>query len=266
MEYRTVAGTDLKLSVITFGTISFAATSRPSHRDTDEGKRALHLALERPETFRVRVNGAAISSDDECGWWCDRSLRKLPVDPSLLRPGANEIVMECDYAENHSGLEIAYLLGTFGTRADGPEITMTEAPGALRLGDWVGQGLTFYSGAVSYCRTIRPGLRKGQRLFVKVPDYRAAAVRVIVNGRSAGVIAWEPNEVDITDFVDGEAVELRIEVISHRRNSHGPLHFAQKWPFWTGPGQFVAAGKNWVDGYQLVPCGLMSPPRLVVRR
>jgi hypothetical protein len=59
---------------------------------------------------------------------------------------------------------------------------------------------------------------------------------------------------------------LRIEVISHRRNSHGPLHLNERWPAWHGPGSFVTTGKQWIDGYQLVPCGLLAPPRLIVRR
>jgi aryl-alcohol dehydrogenase-like predicted oxidoreductase len=42
MEYRVLAGTDLKLSAITFGTIWFA---RPGAEPT-EGKKALHLALD----------------------------------------------------------------------------------------------------------------------------------------------------------------------------------------------------------------------------
>ena len=46
MEYRTVSGTDLKLSVITFGTISFAGTPKSRPRDTEEGKRAMRLALD----------------------------------------------------------------------------------------------------------------------------------------------------------------------------------------------------------------------------
>ncbi|HUS47731.1 MAG TPA: glycosyl hydrolase [Phycisphaerae bacterium] len=227
---------------------------------------SLYLALERPETFTIRVNGQTLSSDAECGWWCDKSLRKIAVDPSLLRAGDNEIVLDCDYSENHSGLEIVYLLGNFGTQVKGTEITMTAAPQTLRLGDWVNQGLAFYSGAVSYCRTIRPRVRKGERLFVEVPDYRGAAVRVLVNGQAAGVIGWEPNEVDITDYVGDGPVELRIELVSHRRNSHGPLHLNEKWPFWHGPGSYTTTGKQWIDGYQLVPCGLMAPPNLVVRR
>jgi len=241
---------------------------------------ALFLALERSASFRAALNGQTIDTDAECGWWCDRSLRKLPVDPACVRVGANELVLTCDFSAVHPGLEIVYLLGNFGTQVRGTEATLTAPPTRLRLGDWVRQGLAFYAGSVSYRRTIRPKLRGGQRLFVQVPHYRGVAVRVLVNGQPAGVIGWEPNEVEITGLVSGGSegagkgggrdaagpVELAIEVIGHRRNSHGPLHYFEKWPQWTGPGRFIAQGKEWQDEYQLVPCGLMAPPRLIVRR
>ena len=226
----------------------------------------LYLAIEKPERYRVAVNGTAVTTDAECGWWVDKSLRKLPIDPALLHLGANEIALACDYDVTHSGFEIIYLLGDFGTAVDGTSVAITAPPASLALGDWAGQGLTFYSGSVAYRQTVRPKLGAGQRLFVKAGDFRGAAVRVLVEGKSAGVIAWEPRELDITDAVAGrEQADLAIEVIGHRRNSHGPHHLSEKWPPWTGPGEYVATGDRWFDGYQLVPCGLMSPPQLVVR-
>ena len=100
---------------------------------------------------------------------------------------------------------------------------------------------------------------------MNVPSYRGAAVRVLVGGAEAGVIAWAPDEIDVTGLVKGDEFELTVEVIGHRRNSHGPLHHAEKWPAWTGPGQFVTSGEGWIDGYQLVPCGLLEEPSLVVK-
>ena len=71
--------------------------------------------------------------------------------------------------------------------------------------------------------------------------------------------------VDITDLIGVGATELRIEVVSHRRNSHGPLHLSERWPVGTGPTSFTTSGAGWIDEYQLVPCGLMSAPALIVR-
>ena len=226
----------------------------------------MFIALEKPESFQIAVNGVGLDMDSECGWWCDLALRKIPFDPALLRLGKNQVVLTCDYAEDHPGLEIVYVLGNFGTEAKGRDVLVTGTPSSLKVGDWVSQGLAFYSGSVSYCRKVRAKLRDGERLFVQVPEYRGAAVRVLVNGKSAGVIAWEPNEVEVTDLVGDGPMDLRIEVIGHRRNSHGPLHHKEKWPTWTGPSEFNPPANQWSDDYNLVPCGLMAQPRLVVKR
>jgi hypothetical protein len=227
---------------------------------------ALFLGLEEPQTFRVWLNGHPVTQTAECGWWVDRSLRKLPLDPVTLKLGANELMLECDYPETHRGLEIVYLLGNFGTAAADTAVTMTGLPAALTIGDWCEQGLAFYSGSVAYRRTLDVRPAAGERVFVRVPDYRGVAVRVLVNGQSAGVVGWEPNEVEITGLLSGAPVELAIEVIGHRRNSHGPHHVTVKWPWWTGPAEYAIRPEYWYEGYQLVPCGLMASPVVEVRQ
>lgn len=222
----------------------------------------VHLALEDPGRFSISVNDKPISVDSDCGWWTDMSLRRLPIDPAILRKGSNDIRLKCRYDEDFSGLEIMYLLGDFGVRVTGSKVTMTDTPAPLKTGNWTGQGLPFYSGSVTYKCTIRPTIRGKQRLFVVVPEYKGVAVRILVDGEPAGLIFSEPNEVDITDYITGNRTDLGIEIIGHRRNSHGPLHHAEKWPILTGPGEFASSGNLWKDDYQLVPCGLMKPPRL----
>jgi hypothetical protein len=227
---------------------------------------ACFLAIEEPQTFRVSLNGHAVTTAAECGWWVDRSLRKLPLDTAFFKLGTNELVLECDYAETHSGLEIAYLLGHFGTAVDGTAVSIVAPPATLRIGDWVPQGLAFYGDSVAYRRALDLKPAAGERVFVRVPEYRGVAVRVLVNGQTAGLIGWEPNEVEITTLLTGSPVELAIEVVGHRRNSHGPFHLTEKWPTWTGPGEFVRGPNSWFEGYQLVPCGLMASPVVDVRR
>lgn len=103
---------------------------------------------------------------------------------------------------------------------------------------------------------------------MRVPAYGSVAVRVLVGGRVAGIAAWDPNEVEITDLVRQAAtdhVELQLQVLGHRRNSHGPLHYCVEFPTMTGPWHFVTQDTDWTDGYQSVPMGLLAPPSLVVK-
>jgi len=225
----------------------------------------LFLALEAPQTFTIAINDHPVNGDLECGWWCDRSLRRIPVDQGMLRLGENILQLTCRYHAEHPGLEMVYLLGNFGVRLRGDEITIASPPTSLRFGDWCRQGLPFYAGSVTYLKTIRPSLARSERLFVSVPEYRGVAVRVLVDGVAVGLVAWEPNEVDITDCVHGGPLRLGLEVVGHRRNSHGPFHHGKKWPRWTGPETYVNYDPAWMRRYQLVPCGLMAPPRLLVK-
>ncbi len=226
----------------------------------------LFLGIERPELYRIRINGVSVSTDTDCGWWTDKSLRKVPVEPSLLRAGRNELTLHCDYDVNHPGLELVYLLGSFGVNVRGRRVTVTAMPASLALGNWVKQGLAFYSGSVSYQKTIRPRVRRGERLFVQVSGFDGTAVRVIVDGQLAGVIAWAPHEVEITDLLADGGSTLAIQVVGHRRNSHGPLHLNEKQPWAIGPNEFMTTDKRWNDNYQLVPLGLTAPPCLVTRK
>lgn len=225
----------------------------------------VHLALEEPGRFSISVNDTPLGVDSDCGWWTDMSLRRIPIDPAVLRRGNNDIRLHGCYEEDFSGLEIMYLLGDFGVKVAGSRVTMTAVPTTLKTGNWVGQGLPFYSGSVTYTCTIPATTRGRQRLFVCVPAYEGVAVRILVDGKPAGLIFSEPNEVDITDCLAGDRTDLGIEIIGHRRNSHGPLHNVNKWPVLVGPGEFVPSGDAWSDDYQLVPCGLVKPPRLELR-
>jgi hypothetical protein len=240
---------------------------------------AMYLALEMPQTFMATINGQDIDMDAECGWWVDKSLRRVPLDPGLVKLGTNTVTLFCDYSEVHPGLEMVYLIGQFGTKLDGTQVTLVRRPTTLKLGDWGKQGLAFYSGNVCYTTKIGTKVRKGQKLFVQVPQFKGTAVRILVDGQPAGIIAWEPHEVDITDFVTGDSATLGIEVIGHRRNSHGPLHTLPKDTAWFGPSEYRPKPYDkktfdvrnrrmcyWTDDYITVPAGLLEAPMLITRR
>ena len=122
------------------------------------------------------------------------------------------------------GLEAIFLLGQFGVELVDNCPKMSFPPKELEVGDWTRQGLPFYSGSVIYRQTVKVVPKKGQRVFVEIPEYAGVCFRVLVNGKSIESKGWAPYEVDITDAIDCEKVDLAIEVFAHRRNSFGPLH------------------------------------------
>ncbi|MEN8254310.1 MAG: glycosyl hydrolase [Verrucomicrobiota bacterium] len=232
-------------------------------KDLPQG--GLSIGIECPERYRIFLNGNEVSTDADCGWWVDKSLRRVSFPATLLRLGENELKLVCDYDENHPGLEMVYLLGHFGSQVSGTRVFMVEAPRSLEIGDWTKQGLAFYSGNVGYRTEVGLSLQEGQRLFLRVPAYEGVAVRIWVDSTPVGVIAWEPNEIDITDHLTGSKAQLSIEILSHRSNSHGPFHLNQDQPFGIGPYSYVTQDEDWRDDYRLLPCGLTAAPELVVK-
>ncbi len=227
----------------------------------------LHLAIEQPGDFDIRLNGMPLPAETDAGWWCDQSLRLLPVDPALLRIGTNELALTNARYTARSNLEIIYLQGDFGVALRGSEASLTRPPAFLKLGDWTRQGLPFYSGNLTYrWHNVKIPHNPGVTYALTIPAFRGVAVRVLLNGRPAGIAAWPPYEVDITDHCTGSPLTIGVEILGHRRNSHGPLHHAEKWPHWTGPAEFETADDQWQDDYQLVPCGLMAPPKILIRQ
>ncbi|MCL1856596.1 MAG: hypothetical protein FWF84_03000 [Kiritimatiellaeota bacterium] len=226
------------------------------------------LAMERPEGCTATLNGKPVAMADDNGWWCDPSLRKIRLETAALKLGENHLRISQEYPETHSGLEIMYLLGSFGVAVKGiNDIALTALPERLAFADWCPQGLPFYAGHVAYAATVPVTLAQDERAFAVIPEYRGVALRIWVDGQEAGVNAWGDREVEITDLVRGKAsVTLAVEVIGHRRNSHGALHQTRPWPEWHGPDKFRTEGDGWQDGYCLVPCGLLQPPRLSIRK
>ena len=232
---------------------------------------AVLLALETPARFNIRLNGSPISTLEDTGWWVDKAIRLLPLDAALLKVGHNTINLEIDYTAD-DGLETIFLLGHFGVRVSQTEPAtstvpaLTKLPPKLGMSNWVGQGLPFYAGAVSFHYPLQIKPAAGERVFVEAPAWAGACLRVLLNGREAGLLGWPPYELDITDYLQPGANRLTLAVIGHRRNAFGPLHLKLPHaPEWTGPAQFITQGDLWMDEYKLVPCGLLKPPRISYR-
>jgi len=231
----------------------------------DPPRGALMLALENPDYFDITLNGHTVTTDAECGWWVDPSLRLLPLDEAALVRGENVLELS-GTLDRDCNLEACFLLGDFSVTVDGADALVKPAPPVPGVGDWTEQGLPFFSGSVVFRADVQASIGD-DRLFVEVPEFGGACVRVLVDGQQAGVIGWEPNEVEITDLVRGkEEFQLAVEVVAHRRNAFGPLHHAEAHPEFVGSAQFVTDGDLWQEAYNLVPAGLLAPPQLSVRR
>jgi hypothetical protein len=82
---------------------------------------------------------------------------------------------------------------------------------------------------------------------------------------SPSLIAWQPNEADVTaECETGAAIE--VEVVLTRRNTFGQLHEVPLYTIEYGPYSFVTEGEFCSANYMLVPAGLLHPPRIKLRQ
>jgi hypothetical protein len=223
------------------------------------------LAMETPGRFVTTLNGHFVNPDKDHGWWVDPCLRRIPIDNAHLRRGENLLECVTDFREDDD-LEALYLLGDFGVelRTGHPVMAGRRTPAGV--GDWRDQQLPFYGGALSYRYQIRASVRQDERAVLQLSHMKGAMVRVLVDGTEAGCAAWPPYEVDLTRHMDGASHALTLELFGTRRNTFGPLHFADPNPPAIGPMHFVSEGEEWTDGYVLKPCGLLSHPILAFQR
>ncbi|MFA6567203.1 MAG: hypothetical protein WCS96_03250, partial [Victivallales bacterium] len=223
-----------------------------------------HLVMERPEKFSVVLNGCELKYDEGEGWWIDNSFKRVLVSSRILKVGVNELVLTARYGRKDN-LEAMYLTGEFGFKWDnGTKPVITKLPSMLKIGDWCEQGFPCYSGAMTYSMETDINVEPGKKVILEVPEWKGALVKIRVNGKKCGTIAWRPYEIDITGFAVKGRNNVEIEVVGTRRNLLGPLHHNVKYPNWTGPWQFKDEGE-WTNEYVRFPYGLTGKPSVSVR-
>ncbi|MDD3154247.1 MAG: glycosyl hydrolase [Victivallaceae bacterium] len=205
-----------------------------------------YLGIEDPDKWRIVLNGQELSRTD-CGMWKCASVRKLRL-PSLRR-GENCLELFTQYRHD-SALESLFLLGDFGVDGEG---ALTSLPERLRLGDWTKQGFPEYAGNMTYAFGFE---HRGGEIELEIPQWRAVALGVVLNGEAERVVAWEPYRVRLTAKAGWN--DLKIVVYGHLRNAFGPFYPAEV-PYLITPAAFRAFD---IPEKKLVPCGLFSPVRI----
>ena len=210
------------------------------------------LALEEPENARVRLNGAPVPMRP-AGWYVDRDIVTIPLPP--LRAGDNRLEIRVPIGRR-TNTEAFYLLGDFGVRVNGVEKTVTPSARRLGFGSVVPQGLPFYTGNVTYSVDVETA---EDALLVRVPHYRGALVKVLVDGEDRGDIAFSPYELTVEGLAPGRH-RVALKLYGTRQNGFAQLHHAQSVDFYQNPRSWHSQGDQWCYEYQLKPMGILKSP------
>ncbi len=212
-----------------------------------------YLALENPDISTILWNGEAVNATPE-GYYVDRSIEKVALP--ALKKGDNVLRVTFPFAER-TDCEAMYLLGDFGVRVVGRQLTVTALPETLGFSDLTYQGLPFYGGAVSY--HIPMTCAEEQDLLLRIPHYTAAVNTVAVDGERKAMVAYPPYVADLGRLTAGEHTVSITSYIT-RRNCFGDVHNADERMSWLGPNSWVTSGSAWTYEYRLRRTGVISTP------
>ncbi|MBS1877317.1 MAG: hypothetical protein JSU00_29165 [Acidobacteria bacterium] len=218
--------------------------------------KGLELAIESPELYKVTVNGVAVSFAAGRRWE-DPHIRAASVEKAA-REGENVIVVTGRPFDVRMELENVFLLGAFKVEPQSRGFRIA-APAGLEFGSWAKQGYPFYGSSVRY--ESRVETRKGT-LRVELGEWQGSLAEVLVDGKRAALIAWQPWRAEVP--VAAGAHNIAVRVVSTPRNVFGPFHNRTKprmraWPAaWADFPDSQPAGER----YDFIDYGLVAAPVL----
>ena len=215
----------------------------------------MKLVSERPEIFSVKVNGKSVSIIPGA-WWLDKSFGVYEIG-QFVKKGNNTVEINVSPMSIYAELEPIYILGDFSIVPDIKGWSITTPKEKLELGSWKEQNQPFYSWEMSYSKdyTIDD---TNQQCFVKLNKWKGTVTEVFVNNRSAGIIAFDPFELNITPYLTRGNNFIEVRVTGSLKNLLGPHHknpapgLVSPW-HWKGVDKIVS-GKD----YQLIDYGLLE--------
>ena len=210
------------------------------------------LALEDAPIAKITFNGKPVEAAPD-GWYVDKSIGVIAL--GALKAGENTIEVELPFGRR-TNVEWCYLLGDFGVSLSGSHREITARSEKLAFASVTGQSLPHYGGNISY---QIPFASCGGDVRVTVPHYSGAALRVALDGKPVGHVAYPPYVMDLGKPEAGEHV-LTLTLLGNRENAFGPLHRADVTNSWVGPDAWRTTGTEWTDSYWLTDLGIRTAP------
>lgn len=213
------------------------------------------LALEQPDGKAITLNGIAAETTGE--WYVDKCMRKMALP--AIQEGKNVLEVTMPYGPLVN-LEAMYILGDFGVRVSGCNCLLTPPVRSLAFGDITRQGLPFYGGNITY--HLEYGQKERREAVLTASDYRGHLLRVAVDGRDMGPLAFAPYQARL-GMLDAGTHKVDITWFGNRINTFGQLHaVTHRKEHWWGPNAWRTAGNDWSYEYRFWPQGILKSPEV----
>lgn len=228
------------------------------NEDLDDGAmQAIRAVVERPGLWQVSINGQDINKQEDA-FWIDKDFPVFSLG-EFLKKGRNTLKLKAPRMHILAEVMPVYILGDFQVvpGAKGFEI----AGGDLsEPGSWRTAGLPFYSQKVAYAQQFDVEKSEEARYRVRLNQWNGSLSEVWVNGSPAGLIAWQPNELDVTSFLKEGENEVVVKVTGSLKNTFGFFYNNNdSWIF--GPHSWNEAPEEIppASDYYLMDYGLFEP-------
>lgn len=180
--------------------------------------KAIRAVVERPELWTVSINGHEIE-EIPGAYWIDKDFPVYAVG-EYLSPGTNTLTIKAPRMHILAEVMPIYLLGDFLVKP--AKIGFEIAEGKIStFGSWNEAGMPFYSQKVDYSQTYSVSKKSGKNYKVKLNRWSGTVAEVLVNGQSAGMVAWQPYEQDVTSLLNNGKNEITVKVTGSLKNTFG---------------------------------------------
>lgn len=217
----------------------------------------LQAVIERPELYQVSINGNRIVPIRD-KWWLDKAFGVFDVGRYVVE-GENRILLKSSPFTIHTEIQPIFILGDFALEGRDKGFGMTSAV-PLKMGSWADQGMPFYGEKIAYSSKYQLSAAelKKPKAFVRLGKWSGVVAEVKVNGKKAGLIGFDPFELDVRQYLKPGVNEVSVIVCGSLKNTLGPHHnnpqLGRAWPgaFQQGAKDGRPAGSKYhVVGYGL---------------
>jgi hypothetical protein len=222
------------------------------------GLSTMKAVVERPEYFKVTVNGTPVENIKN-EYWLDRDFGLYDIS-SAVKTGINQLTVSAKPMRILAELEPVYILGNFSLKNEKQGFGITPAKD-IGLGSWKTAGMPLFGGKVSYSSAFDAGQKNGKKFIFKPGKWEGVVAELVVNNQPVTTLLDDQEETDITAWIQEGENKVSLIICGSLRNLLGPHHDAKStgstWPsmFWRSPKEGQPAG----DEYFTLDYGLMEP-------
>lgn len=254
----------------------------------------LTLAVEKPEQQEFYLNGKKIDNT-VTGYYFSKGFKTINL--GTCQKGDNEIIIKREFfcpapremnlfdlfmTKPKVELESIYVTGDFSvdsnvenSRFNGDvklskDFVLSSSKKESCFGDITSSGYPFYAGSISLSKDVEISEQDlAKTVSLKIGTAHFEMCEVIVNGKNAGELSWEPYTLDITSHLKNGKNKIELKFYTTLRNLLGPSHNPRGEVGLQSPVQFVGHydepdwynwadvdSKDWTNSYNLMHLGV----------